>query len=114
MRRCAALGAIALAMMIGAPGISEAQEPSGFLAVGQDVSRLRFNLRRAGALLVGVLIVGSIAIPLSQIEMNFDTNETELFVTIGDQFSESLSLERKEEIVTQVHDDERPPRSRPF
>jgi HAE1 family hydrophobic/amphiphilic exporter-1 len=72
------------------------------LAVGGNVSRRQFNLRRAGALFVGLLIVLSIAIPYSQIEMNFDANETELFVTIGYQFSESLSLERKEEIVTQV------------
>ena len=72
------------------------------LAVGGNVSRRQFNFRRAGALSVGLLIVLSIAIPYSQIEMNFDANETELFVTIGYQFSESLSLERKEEIVTQV------------
>jgi HAE1 family hydrophobic/amphiphilic exporter-1 len=72
------------------------------LAVGRDVSRTRLNLRRTGAIVVGLLIVASIAIPFSQIEMNFDTNETELFVTIGYQFSESLSLERKQEMVTLV------------
>jgi HAE1 family hydrophobic/amphiphilic exporter-1 len=72
------------------------------LSVGHDISRTRLNLRRAGAIVVGLLIVASIAIPFSQIDMNFDTNETELFVTVGYQFSESLSLERKEEIVTKV------------
>ncbi|RKZ11406.1 hypothetical protein DRQ32_06020 [bacterium] len=71
------------------------------LGVG-GVSRRQLNLRRAGALFVGLLVVGSTALPFSQTEMNFDANETELFVTISYEFSESLSLDRKEELVTQV------------
>ena len=35
MRRLAAFCVLAVAMMLGAPGVSEAQEPSEFLAVGQ-------------------------------------------------------------------------------
>jgi HAE1 family hydrophobic/amphiphilic exporter-1 len=73
------------------------------LVVGSgDAGRRRRNWRRAAALAVGLLIVATTWFPFSNTEMSFDSNDAELFVTIGYEFSESLPLERKEEMVTMV------------
>ena len=76
---------------------------SWLLMVGAgEAGRRRRNLRRAGILIVGLLIIATTWFPFSRTEMSFDANDAELFVTIGYEFSESLSLERKEEMVTMV------------
>ena len=64
---------------------------------------LVFNLKHRW--LTPVLMVGVLAsawFPFTKVEKNFDTNESELFVQVNYNPSESLSLERKEQLVTQV------------
>jgi HAE1 family hydrophobic/amphiphilic exporter-1 len=64
---------------------------------------LVFNLKHrwlAPVLMVGVL--ASAYFPFTKVEKNFDTNESELFVQVNYNPSESLSLDRKEQLVTQV------------
>jgi len=64
---------------------------------------LIFNLKHRW--LTPVLMVAALAsawIPFSKVDKNFDTNESELFVQINYNPSESISLERKEELVNQV------------
>jgi peroxiredoxin Q/BCP len=51
MRTLAAIGALAVAVALGIPGSSEAQEPSGFLSVGQEAP----DIQVAGATRYGVL-----------------------------------------------------------
>ena len=64
---------------------------------------LDFNLRRwYVGLPVGLAFVGSMYFPFSNIDMNFDANEAELFVQINYRISEELSLERKQELVSRV------------
>ncbi len=52
--------------------------------------------------LVWLLVVESAVYPFMRIDKNFDTSETEVFVQMQYEFSEALSLERKEEIVSHV------------
>ncbi len=67
------------------------------------VASLGFHLRRRWiAPVVGLLVFGSIYWPFTHVDMNFDASETELFVQIGYKISENMSLERKEELVSQV------------
>ncbi len=64
---------------------------------------LVFNLKHRW--LTPVLMIGVLAsawFPFQKVEKNFDTNESELFVQINYNPSESISLERKEQLVTQV------------
>jgi len=64
---------------------------------------LAFNLnRRWVALVIGLIVVASGVYPFKNLEMNFDSSKTELFVQVGYFISEELSLERKEELITQV------------
>src|SRR5262249_41342555 len=51
-------------------------------------------------ILVGVL--ASAWYPFMKVDKNFDANQTELFVQVNYTISENLSLERKEQLVTQV------------
>ena len=51
MRRLVALGVMAVAMGFGAPGSSEAQEPSGLLSAGQEAP----DIQLMGATRYGVL-----------------------------------------------------------
>ena len=64
---------------------------------------LAFNLRRLWLTpLLGIAVVASGYFPARQIDFNFDTSETEVFVSIRYDFSEPLTLDRKEEIVSLV------------
>ena len=64
---------------------------------------LRFMLHhRWMAPVIGILITVSAAFPFMKVEKNFDTNEAELFVQVRYDISEELSLEAKEDLVTQV------------
>ncbi len=64
---------------------------------------LAFNLRhRWIAPIVGLAVLASGYFPFMKIDKNFDTSEAELFVGIQYQISEDLSLDRKEELITQV------------
>ena len=49
-----------------------------------------------------VLALASAYIPFKKVDKNFDTNESELFVQVNYDFSENLSLDRKEEFVDRV------------
>lgn len=51
---------------------------------------------------IGLIVIVSAAFPILRLNYNLDTNELEMFVTARYRFSEDLSLERKEEIVTMV------------
>jgi HAE1 family hydrophobic/amphiphilic exporter-1 len=64
---------------------------------------LVFNLKHRW--LAPVLMVGALAsawIPFTKVDKNFDTNESELFVQVNYNPSEAISLERKEQLVSQV------------
>jgi len=64
---------------------------------------LAFNLRRRWLTpLIGLAVVASAVFPFRQIEMNFDTSQSELFVQFRYEFSEEMSLELKEEVVSEV------------
>ena len=86
--------------------ISSKPRPKGRLMLGMEEKYhrlLSFNLRhRWIAPVVGLTVVASAIFPFQRVDMNFDTSEAELFVQVRYEFSEELSLERKEEIVSQV------------
>ena len=64
---------------------------------------LVFNLKhRWLAPLILVAALGSAYIPFTKVDKNFDTSESELFVQVNYDFSENLSLERKEQFVTRL------------
>lgn len=54
---------------------------------------------------LGLAVVASGYVPSQHIDFNFDTSESEVFVTIGYEFSEPLTLDRKEEIVSRVEEE---------
>ncbi|MEN8007617.1 MAG: efflux RND transporter permease subunit [Candidatus Krumholzibacteriota bacterium] len=51
---------------------------------------------------VGLVVVGSAVFPFQRVDMNFDTSQTELFVQVRYEFSEEMSLDRKEKVISQV------------
>ena len=51
---------------------------------------------------VGLVVIGSAVFPYQRVDMNFDPSQTELFVQVRYEFSEEMSLERKEEVISQV------------
>jgi HAE1 family hydrophobic/amphiphilic exporter-1 len=51
---------------------------------------------------IGLTVVGSGVWPFLKIDKNFDVNNTEMFIGISYNISEPLSLERKQELVTNV------------
>jgi hydrophobic/amphiphilic exporter-1 (mainly G- bacteria), HAE1 family len=64
---------------------------------------LEVNLRRRWiGPLVGVVVIASAIFPYQRVDMNFETSQPELYVQIRYIFSEELSLERKQETITQV------------
>jgi len=64
---------------------------------------LSYTLRhRWLAPVIGLTVIASAVFPFQHVDMNFDTSRTELFVQVRYRFSEELSLERKQSIVTQV------------
>jgi hydrophobic/amphiphilic exporter-1 (mainly G- bacteria), HAE1 family len=64
---------------------------------------LVFNLKHRW-LTPAILVVtlASAYIPFTKVDKNFDTSESELFVQINYDFSENMSLNRKEEFVTRL------------
>lgn len=74
------------------------------LAIERHYDRiLAFNLRhRWVSVVVGLGVVGSAVYPFKHIDMNFDSNQSEVFVQARYEFSEPLSLERKEDVVNLV------------
>ena len=67
------------------------------------VALLRFNLNhRWLAPLIGLMVIASAVYPFIKVDKNFDTSQTELFVQVRYEFSEELSLEKKEAVVDQV------------
>ncbi len=64
---------------------------------------LAFSLKRRWlSPAVGLLVIGSAVFPFQHVDMNFDTSEAELFVQVRYEFSEEMSLARKEEFVSLV------------
>ncbi len=64
---------------------------------------LAWNLnRRWVAVVIGLVVVGSAVFPFKNVDMNFDTSQSELFVQVRYNFSEQLSLAGREELVTKV------------
>jgi len=64
---------------------------------------LAANLRhRWIAPIVGLLIFASVIYPYQHVDMNFDTNESEMFVSVGYHFSDDSTLDEKEALVTRV------------
>jgi HAE1 family hydrophobic/amphiphilic exporter-1 len=64
---------------------------------------LGFNLRRRWLTpLIGLVITGSAVYPFLKVDKNFDATHTDLFVQIQYEFSEELSLQKKETAVAQV------------
>ncbi len=51
---------------------------------------------------VGLLVIGSAVFPYQRVDMNFDASQAELFVQVRYEFSEEMSLDRKEEVISQV------------
>jgi len=67
------------------------------------VRLLEFNLRHRWLTpVIGLLAIASAVYPFTRIDMNFDTSRTEVFIQMRYDFSEELSLSRKEEVVTHV------------
>jgi len=66
---------------------------------------LQVNLRHKWLTpLVGLAVLGSAAYPFSETDMNFDANRTDPFVQINYDFSEPLTLKRKEAVVSIVEE----------
>jgi HAE1 family hydrophobic/amphiphilic exporter-1 len=64
---------------------------------------LTFSLRRRWlSPVVGLAVIGSAVFPFQNVDMNFDTSQAELFVQLRYEFSEEMSLDRKEEFVTLI------------
>jgi HAE1 family hydrophobic/amphiphilic exporter-1 len=54
--------------------------------------------------IIGVAVIASTWLPFSSIDKNFDVNESEIFVQIRYEFSEPLSLDRKESAINLVEE----------
>jgi HAE1 family hydrophobic/amphiphilic exporter-1 len=66
---------------------------------------LGFFLRRRWITpIIGLAVIGSTIYPFQNIDKNFDANESEVFVQVRLNFSEPLSLDRKQQVVALVED----------
>ena len=74
------------------------------LAIERRYDRiLAFNLRhRWVSVVVGLGVVASAMYPFNHIDKNFEANRSEVFVQARYEFSEPLSLERKEKVINLV------------
>ncbi len=67
------------------------------------VRLLKFNLRHRWLTpVIGTVVVLGSIYPFMKIDKNFDATESEMFVQVRYEFSEDLSLKKKEELVTRV------------
>ena len=86
--------------------IKSQPRPRGRLMVAMEdryQRALAWNLgHRWVAVIVGLVVVASAVYPFKHVDMNFDTSQTELFVQVGYDISEKLSLERRQAVVSQV------------
>ncbi len=57
---------------------------------------------RWSAVVVGLVVVASAFFPMRHVDMNFDTSQSELFVQLRYNFSDELTLEGKEKVISQV------------
>ncbi|MBD3235791.1 MAG: MMPL family transporter [Candidatus Eisenbacteria bacterium] len=51
---------------------------------------------------IGLLVIASAVYPFMRIDKNFDATESQIFVQLRYEFSEPLSLDRKQEVISQV------------
>ena len=64
---------------------------------------LQWTLRhRYVAPIIGIGVIASTYLPFKNLNFNFDTNNSEMYIQLRYDFSENASLETKQEIVTQV------------
>ncbi len=83
------------------------RRPSRLIARTEDryARLLRYALKhRWLAPVFGILIILSAIYPYTRIDKNFDISSSEIFIQIRYRFSEELSLERKEAVVTRVEE----------
>ncbi len=52
--------------------------------------------------IIGLAVIASTVYPFNNIDKNFDTNQSEVFVQVRYEFAEPLSLERKERVINLV------------
>jgi HAE1 family hydrophobic/amphiphilic exporter-1 len=70
---------------------------------GRYTTLLRINLRHRWITpATGLVMIASAVWPFMKVDKNFGANNSELFVQANYTFSEELSLQRKEQVVTQV------------
>jgi HAE1 family hydrophobic/amphiphilic exporter-1 len=66
---------------------------------------LAFNLRHRWITpLIGLAVVASGVYPFLEVDKNFDANRSEVFISLRYEFSEPLSLARKEQAITMVEE----------
>ncbi|PIE90578.1 MAG: hypothetical protein CR997_05675 [Acidobacteria bacterium] len=64
---------------------------------------LKWTLRhRVIAPVAGLVVIASAYFPFKNINFNFEANSSEMFIQLEYRFSENLSLERKEGVITRV------------
>ena len=64
---------------------------------------LRFNLRHRWLTpLIGLAIVGSAIYPFLRVDVNFDQERSDLYAQVRYEFSEELSLDRKEQVISRI------------
>ncbi len=67
------------------------------------VRLLKFNLRHRWLTpVIGTVVVAGSVYPFMKIDKNLGGSEAEMFVQVGYEFSENLSLQKKEAVITQV------------
>ncbi len=59
---------------------------------------------RWSAVVIGLVVVASAFFPMRHVDMNFDTSQSELFVQLRYTFSEDLTLEAKEKVISSVEE----------
>ena len=64
---------------------------------------LAFSLRHKWlSPVIGLIVLGSAVFPYSRVDQNFEPGQAELFVQFRYEFSEEMSLERKELVISEV------------
>jgi HAE1 family hydrophobic/amphiphilic exporter-1 len=80
--------------------------PQGRLMRGLEERYVRVMARvlhhRWIAPAAGLLFIGSTAYPFLKVDKNFDMSHTEVFIQVRYEFSEELSLERREQVIDRV------------
>lgn len=66
---------------------------------------LKMNLKRRWlAPLIGLAVTATAVFPFMKIDKNFDVSHTQVFVQVRHKFSEELSLDRKEQVISKIEE----------